>query len=289
MSYPPPHAEPPHLDLGPYQTPSAYPDQAPDIAETSRPEYSEWDPRAAPGTYFLLAVNLAVFLWMFLHGVSLRDPTAAQLIHYGANNPVLVLDGQWWRLLTATFVHIGIIHIATNMWCLWNLGLLGEPLVGPYGMVAVYFLTGIAGNLVSVGWDVIFARTPLDLESAVGAGASGAVFGIAGILIILLSNRKLPIPWTELKRLRTSVMRFAGINLIIGASTILPVLGSYVRIDNSAHVGGFLCGLALGPGLIPRMTAGRARYLARQRVVFLGAAFFLSLLGYWISSFAWSH
>jgi rhomboid protease GluP len=262
-------------------------EQAPDVAGTSGPEYSEWDPRAAPGTYVLLAINIAVFLWMTLHGVSLRDPTPAQLLHYGANSPLLVLEGQWYRLLTATFVHIGFIHIATNMWCLWNLGLLGEPLLGPWGMVAVYVLTGVAGNLVSVAWDVAWAvsmRSPQDLAGSVGAGASGAVFGIAGILIVLLSNRRLPIPWSELKRLRTSVARFAGINLVIGASTILPIFGNIVRIDNSAHLGGFLFGLALGPGLLPRMTAGRARYLGRQRLVFLVAAFVLSLFGYWIAN-----
>ena len=282
----------PHQDeieriLNPAETPSRPVVQAPGVAATNSREYSEWDPRSAPGTYLLLAINVVVFLWMLVHGVSLRDPTAAQLLHYGANSPVLILNGEWWRLLTATFVHIGIIHIATNMWCLWNLGLLGEPLLGPMGMVAVYVLTGVAGNLVSVGWDVgiaIWTRSPQDLAGAVGAGASGAVFGLAGILIVLLSNKRLPIPWSELKRLRTSVVRFAGLNLVIGASTILPVLGSVVRIDNSAHLGGFLYGLALGPGLVPRMTSGRVRYLARQRVVFLAGGFVLALAGYYLSS-----
>jgi rhomboid protease GluP len=215
----------------------------------------------------------------------MQGQTTGQLLHFGANSAGLVLNqGEWWRLLSAIFVHIGLIHIATNMWCLWNLGLLGEPLLGPWGMVAVYVLTGVAGNLLSIGWDV--ATVPMQyLDQMVGAGASGAVFGIAGILIVLLSNRKLPIPWVELKRLRTSVMRFALINLVIGASTILPMLGSYVRIDNSAHIGGFLCGLALGPGLVPRMTSGRVKYLARQRWVFAAAAFVLALAGYWVANF----
>jgi rhomboid protease GluP len=248
------------------------------------PLYSEWDPRSAPGTYFLLAVNIAVFLWMILHGVSASNPTPAQLIHYGANNTVLVLNGEWYRLVAATFVHIGAFHIASNMWCLWNLGLLGEPLLGPFGLIAVYLLTGIAGNLLSMAWDVAsshYQHIPLEYVAGVGAGASGAVFGIAGILIVLLTNRKLPIPWSELKRLRTSVMRFAGINLLIGGATMF---GGPIRIDNSAHLGGFLSGLALGPGLIPRMTSGRVRYLARQRIVFIAAAFVLSLVGYWIAN-----
>jgi rhomboid protease GluP len=247
--------------------------------------YSEWDPRSAPGTYLLLAINIGVFLWMLAHGVSIWGGTNAQLQHFGANNAVLVLNGQWYRLMTAIFVHIGIVHIAGNMWCLWNLGLLGEPLLGPMGMIAVYILTGVAGNLLSVAWDVIYAHwhnAPIGLYSPMGAGASGAVFGIAGILIVLLSNRRLPIPWSELQRLRTSVVRFSVINLLIGAGTIVA---GPIRIDNSAHIGGFLCGLALVPGLVPKMTAGRDRYLERQRMVFAVAAFVLSLFGYWIANF----
>jgi rhomboid protease GluP len=264
------------------------PEHAPEMARPSQREYSEWDPRSAPGTYILLAINIGVFLWMLANGCSPQLPTNAQLVHYGANNADLVLNhGGWWRLVTAMFVHIGIIHIATNMWCLWNLGLLGEPLLGPYGMIAVYLLTGAAGNLLSMALDVgkaYLLRVPLEATASIGAGASGAVFGIAGILIVLLSNRKLPIPWSELKRLRTSVMRFAAINLVIGISTYWGVLGG-LRIDNGAHIGGFLSGLALGPGLVPRMTAGRAGYLARQRVVFVAAAFALALVGYWIANF----
>ena len=271
--------------LTPVAGPVSGPVYAPAEPEGKR-ERSEWDPRSAPGTYALLAVNLGVYLWMVTHGVSYTSPTQPELIRFGANSTVLVLEGEWYRLLTATFVHIGILHIATNMWCLWNLGLLGEPLLGPWGIVAVYVLTGVAGNLLSnavnIGLTVWFGDP--SFAAGVGAGASGAVFGIAGILIILLSNRRLPIPWEELKRLRTSVIRFAGINLVIGASTVLPGLSSFVRIDNAAHIGGFVSGLALGPGLLPKMTAGRVKYLARQRVVFLLAAFVLSLVGYWLAS-----
>jgi len=251
--------------------------------EASRPNsrMTGWNVLAAPGTYLLVGINCAVYLWMVLNGVSPTDPTPMQLVHYGANVPVLVLHGQWYRLLTATFVHVGIIHIAVNMWCLWNLGLLGEPLLGPMGLVAVYVLTGIAGNLLSTGFSVVDAlmrHGPMQIF--VGAGASGAVFGIAGILIVLLSNRKLPIPWYELKRLRRSVIWFAVLNLVLGVGANFT---SIVRVDNFAHLGGFLSGLAIGAPLLPRMTSGRIRYLQRQKVTFAAAAFGLALFGYWIA------
>ncbi|MDE3105161.1 MAG: rhomboid family intramembrane serine protease [Acidobacteriota bacterium] len=229
----------------------------------------------APATYALVGINCLVFLGMVVQGVSPTSPSTAQLIHFGATNPFLILAvSQWWRVLTATFVHVGIIHIATNMWCLWNLGMLGEPLLGPLGLVAVYVLTGVAGNLLSLTLSVLTRDFAL-----VGAGASGSVFGIAGILIVLLSNKRLPIPWGELHRLRRSVIQFAALNLVIGLAANYTW---FVRIDNSAHVGGFLCGLALGVPLVPRMTSGRTRYLRRQKLTFAGAAFCLVLFAYWI-------
>jgi rhomboid protease GluP len=148
-------------------------------------------------------------------------------------------------------------------------------------------LTGIAGNLLSMASDVIataFTHNPSFLVLEVGAGASGAVFGIAGILIVLLSNRALPFPWEELRRLRSMVIKFAAINLVIGLSTVIFNFG--VRIDNFAHIGGFLGGLALGVPLVPRMTAGRARYLGRQKVTFAVACFVLALFGYFVARFA---
>ena len=248
--------------------------------EVSRPNSRErgWNILATPGTYALLAINIGVFGWMVFHGVSPKDPTTLQLIHYGATNAYLILAGQWWRLLTATFVHVGLLHIATNMWCLWNLGLLGEPLLGPVGLIAVYLITGIAGNLLSLLFNV-FQHDGI----SVGAGASGAVFGIAGILIVLLSNKKLPIPAFELNRLRRSVIQFAVLNLIIGFGANLT---SIVRIDNHAHIGGFLSGMALGVPLLPRMTSGRTRYLQRQKLTFAGAGFLLLLIAYFITKLA---
>ncbi|ADV84008.1 rhomboid family intramembrane serine protease [Terriglobus saanensis] len=240
--------------------------------------------KLSPATYLLLGINIAVFLWMGYRGADLRLPSLADLIRFGANNSDLVIvHGQWWRIISAMFVHVGLIHLATNMWCLWNLGLLGEPLLGFFGMISVYLLSGAAGNLLSIAWDVIWKQ-----HGQVGAGASGAVFGIAGILIVLLSNKRLSesrggrpgIPWMELRALRKSVIQFAGLNLAIGLASIFF---DVVRIDNSAHIGGFVCGLAMGVPLLPEMTSGRVKYLERQKVAFLGFALLLSLFGYFIS------
>src|SRR6202042_1380244 len=85
-------------------------------------------------------------------------------------------------------------------------GWVGEPLIGRRGLFVVYLLTGMAGNLCSL------AFSPGDMV----VGASGAVFGIAGILIVLLSNKKLSLPWSELRALRRSVVLFALLNLLIG-------------------------------------------------------------------------
>ena len=142
-----------------------------------RSQASRW--ASAPATYTLVGINCAVFLAMVLRGISPSKPSVLELVNWGENFGGLVLAGQWWRLQTAAFVHVGILHLATNMWCLWNLGLLGEPLLGPAGMFAVYVLTGIAGNLLSTA-----VHTQL-----VGAGASGAVFGIGWGCLFCCSMR----------------------------------------------------------------------------------------------------
>ena len=279
-----------------------------------------------PATYLLIGINVAVYLAMFRFGpvpaifrehafgagtfgslagwrvvmISLAQVFTAPfsegvLVHFGSCLPGRVLwQGEWWRVLSSMFVHVTLLHLALNMWCLWNLGLFGEPLLGKPGLVAVYLLTGAAGMLQTVIWSRVTGESGL-----IVAGASGAVFGLAGILIVLLSNRKLAAPWKELRSLRAQVVFFAVANLLIG---MLPDLvmrmsprllrglpfdpADLPRIDNNAHLGGFVCGLVLGFLLFPRMTSGRSSYRARQVWVFGSAALFLVLVGYALASFA---
>jgi len=262
---------------------------------------------AYPATSILMGINIAVYLAMFRwspviplwqahqYGSIFTAQFNVNVLYYfgGCDSWVAIAQGQPWRLITACFVHASILHIATNLWCLWNLGLFGEPLLGRWGLAWVYVLTGVTGNLLSAAASV-FTRT-----DAIAVGASGAIFGIAGILIVLLSNRKLNLPWEELKRLRGQVILFAVINLALGVAPqfsggisaadwarlhVNP--GNIPHIDNSAHVGGLLSGLLLGLPLLPKMTTGKANYRARQRVTFTVAALALSLVGYALSRYA---
>jgi rhomboid protease GluP len=236
----------------------------------------------APATYLLVGINVAVFMLMAFSGISTTNPTPNQLLHWGADNGGLVIQGgQWWRLTTSTFVHVGVIHLATNMWCLWNLGLLGEPLLGAFGTVLVYLFTGIAGNLLSIA---VNPGLPGEPNSVVGAGASGAIFGLAGVLIVLLKSKLLPVPEFELKKLRRSVIYFAVLNFVLGAGTML--IPSIIRIDQMAHLGGFLSGLAIGIPLAPRIGAPRAEFVRKQWIAFAGAALLLALLAYGIFNYA---
>ncbi len=270
--------------------PGSYPEVFPPGAAIPEPQYEQNSyyrppppppqarrPRrgwaSAPATYVLVGINCAVFVLMVLSHVSPLSPTTDQLVFWGADYGGFVLQGDWWRLVTAMFVHAGIIHLGLNMWCLWNLGLLGEPLLGPVGLVAAYLLTGLAGDLLSI------AVNP----QIVGVGASGAIFGIAGVLILLLKSPLLPVPPSELKRLRQSVIYFAAINLVLGLGT--SVFNSPVKTDNMAHLGGFISGLLIGMPLLPRIGAARDRFARRQWITFSAATLVLLLLAFGVNAY----
>jgi rhomboid protease GluP len=294
MGNPPPTIDPEYLRPdGSFNPPS----------QTVRKPRSSW--AHAPATYVLVGINCLVFLAMIARGVSIVGPTSDQLMFWGADNAGSVLvQGQWWRIVTAMFVHVGIIHLATNMWCLWNLGLLAEPLMGAAGVLAVYILTGAAGNLLSTfkNWwaaypdlmdlmKIFHGSVPVDQLLGLfppGAGASGAVFGIAGALIVLLKSHRLPVPPAELKKLRKSVIYFAGINLLIpfvfnyGASAVHAGL----RIDNMAHLGGFTCGLLFAVPMVPRIGSPRDLFVFRRRIATVMIVGILVLFGFYLVKFS---
>ena len=297
MGTSPPSSDPqilsPEADSGPPQQ----------TVRRPRPSWSY-----APATYVLLGINCLVFLLMAVRGVSIWSPTTDQLMFFRADNAGAVLiGGEWVRIVTAMFVLVGILHLATNMWCLWNLGLLAEPLMGSAGVLAVYLLTGAAGNLLStcVNWlwyHKEWARyhaewvshhvAGLSLDPTrvfpVGAGASGAVFGIAGALIVLLKSHRLPVPPLELHKLRKSVIYFAAINLVIGFSISAGTraIGSGLQIDNMAHLGGFTCGLLFAAPMVPRLGSPREQFLFRRRAATVMVVGILVLFGFYLATLA---
>ncbi len=246
-----------------------------------RPAWAE-----SPATYLLVGINCAVFLAMVVRGCSVWMPTLDQLMFWGADRPNNVLVyGEWWRIVTAMFVHVGILHLATNMWCLWNLGLLAEPLMGSFGLIAAYILTGAAGNLLSTFYN--WVRPIHDASGSpyfqAGAGASGAVFGIAGALIVLLKSKQLPVPPLEVRKLRKSVIYFAAINLVIGLSINFGSGFTGVEVDNSAHIGGFLCGLLFAVPMVPRIGSPRSDFQFKLRLAVALVVLLLVLFGFYVA------
>ena len=210
-------------------------------------------------TNLLIAVNVAVYVAMLLTGVSPFLPTTEQMIPWGADFGPYTLSGQYWRLITAAFLHFGIWHLAGNMWCLWNLGQLAEKLLGKTALVGVYFLTAVGCSLLSLSWH------PL----AVSAGASGAVFGTAGVLIPVLYFGKLNLPPESVRNLLGYVVKFALLNLVIG------LVG---HIDNMGHLGGLITGLGLGVFLARSVNVPKAERLPGQMKVMVAGAVCLFLL-----------
>ena len=186
-------------------------------------------------TKILVGINVAVFVLMTATGVSFLSPTSGQLLKWGANWGPLSLTTQPWRILTSNYVHIGIIHIGFNMWCLLNLGALAQRIFDRWTYLLVYTATGIAGSIASLAWH----------PTVVGAGASGAIFGLAGALISALYLGKLPIPKAAIQSTMKSLLLFAAYNLFFGLTR---------GIDNAAHIGGLVSGLAIGAFLSTHLT-----------------------------------
>ena len=103
-----------------------------------------------PVTSVIIGINLIVFVAMVFSGVSLLEPQNADLIRWGANTGAHTLSVQPWRMLTSNYVHVGLIHILLNMWCLWNLGALAERIFDRWTYFITYTFCGLTGSLASV-------------------------------------------------------------------------------------------------------------------------------------------
>jgi rhomboid protease GluP len=207
-------------------------------------------------TQVIFGISAAVFLGMVLASgtpVSFLNPMqefpTSETLRWGANAGALTISGEWWRLLTNIFMHGSLLHIAFNMWCLWNLGQLCESLYGRWTYAAIYLICGVGASLASAAWH---PYTP-------SVGASGAIFGLAGALIAAFKLGEFSVPRAALSGTLRSLGAFVVYNLIFGFA--LP------GIDNTAHIGGLVTGLILGA--LIALIAPQQDQAPRRIVVFL--------------------
>lgn len=182
----------------------------------------------------LININIIVYIAMLFSGVHALLPNTQDLIRWGANFHPLVEMGQWWRVFTSMFLHVGAIHLILNMYALLFIGSIVEPLLGKTRFLASYLLTGVFASLTSLWWN----------DFSVSAGASGAIFGLYGLTLALLSTRLLT--KASDKSLIISIAVFVVYNILFGLKNISG-------IDNAAHIGGLISGVITGYAMIPSM------------------------------------
>ncbi len=188
----------------------------------------------APVVCLVLTANFMVFAAMLLAGAGWWHAAQGVPLAWGANFGPATQDGQWWRLGTAMFVHFGVVHLALNMWALWDVGRLMEGLLGRWRFAALYLGSGVLGNAVSL---------VVQGNQAVSGGASGAVFSLYGALLVFLWRERQQVDRSEFRWLFGGALVFTA--LMLGLGFVLP------GIDNAAHAGGLLAGALLG-GLLAR-------------------------------------
>ncbi len=177
-------------------------------------------------TYGIIGINVIVFILMVISGVNFFAPSGIEIMQWGANYKPLTVTGDWWRLITCVFVHIGIIHIAFNMYALYMVGIYLEPMLGKIKYAVAYLSTGVFASMASIIWH----EAPVP-----SAGASGAIFGIYGVFLALLFTNLIPKP------MRRSLLQSIGIFVVYNL-----VYGMKSGVDNAAHAGGLLSGLVIG-------------------------------------------
>lgn len=173
-------------------------------------------------TPLIMFANIIVFILMVASGANFFEPTTEVVLSWGGSFSVNTLGGEPWRLLTACFLHYGILHLLLNLYALLYVGVFLEPLIGKWRFLILYLIAGIGGNVASLYFNTF----------AVGAGASGAVFGLYGAFLALLTTKL--IEKEERKAFLTSMLLFVGYNLFYGFTKS--------NIDNSAHIGGLITG-----------------------------------------------
>jgi rhomboid protease GluP len=204
-------------------------------------------------TPLLINLNVGILLLMRVTGVNILFPDPQSMIMWGASSRTLTLGGEAWRLLTCCFLHFGIMHLLMNMLALYFIGFLLEPYLGKIQFLSAYLLTGICAAIVSLWWH----------NYGIAAGASGAIFGMYGVFLALLTTAYID------KKVRyeflSSISLFVLYNLVAAKSD---------GVDNAAHLGGLVAGMITGYALLPSLKkpADIKRKLGSVAILFIVTA-----------------
>lgn len=179
-------------------------------------------------TYILAALNILIWGAAIFQGGGIMQTPTEQLLHWGGNAASEVQRGEWWRMLTATFLHGGMMHLFMNMIGLLSIGIIVERIYGHRQFALIYFAAGLMGSALSLHYSA---------QSAVSVGASGAIFGLMGALFVGVYQHREHLPATFSKNMISS----AGIFILYS------LLNGFAKqgIDNAAHIGGLIGGATL--------------------------------------------
>jgi membrane associated rhomboid family serine protease len=208
---------------------------------------------AAPGAAplvvpVLVALNVVMFAWTAIQAASVSANYTAPIFREWALRPDLVADGEWWRIITSGFLHVGPLHLAFNMLALWIIGRDVETILGRGRLLAVYLVSLLGGS----------ATVMLFQPESQVAGASGAVFGLMGALAVVLRRMRIP---------AGQVIGLIAVNIVI--SVLLP------NISLVAHLGGLAVGAVATAALV---YAPRHNRTAVQAVALAGLTLLLLAL-----------
>lgn len=176
-------------------------------------------------TYLIIAINILTWGITVLYGAGFGQAPADKLLLWGGNAASEIQRGEWWRLLTATFLHSGVMHLAMNMLGLVGAGIIVERIYGHRLFALIYLGSGLMGSALSLHFSA---------QHAVSVGASGAVFGITGALFVGIFQHRKKLPKASSKQAISSIGMFIVYSLLQGSAE--------QGIDNAAHVGGLLAG-----------------------------------------------
>lgn len=205
-------------------------------------------------TPVIICANVLVWLIMIASGVDFLAPSTDDMRTWGGANALDVTAGDYWRLWTSNYLHYGIIHLAVNMLSLNNIGRMLEQFIGAWRFAFIYTLTGICASAVSIWWN----------PSALGVGASGAILGIVGILLAILTTKLIE------KQARMRMLRSMAVS-----AGLMVLISLQANVDNAAHLGGLAGGMIAGYFIFPEL---KAHYYQRktQYMGLIGACLLLA-------------